>query len=159
MDLLRANEEIARVLKPSGSAMHSYPHILVPVEPHLYIPYGGLIRSKIWSHIWSFLGSATSSTRGKRKDLRGGLLAVLPNGPRVSFAVGTHRIIGKEFATVKDLTGQWQHAYREPPLWKLILSARGQRYPLRHIARQIPLHVVFCSAKRSQSAPKLPGDR
>lgn len=153
MDLPRANEEIARVLKPSGSAMHTYPHILTPIEPHLYIPYGGLIRSKIWSHIWSYIGVRNEFYEGKdAKTTAEACWRYYRTGLVYHSRSELHRIIGKDFAIVTDLTGQWQHAYREPPLWKLILSARGQRYPLRHIARQIPLHAVLGSAKRSKIA-------
>ena len=44
-DVTGIMREIARVLKPSGCSLHLYPERTLPIEPHIYVPFGGLIQS------------------------------------------------------------------------------------------------------------------
>jgi SAM-dependent methyltransferase len=51
-----AFREMARVLKPGGVAIHSFPPRYALIEPHVYVPLGGAIRSYGWYLLWACLG-------------------------------------------------------------------------------------------------------
>ncbi len=51
-----AFKEIARVLKPGGAAIHSFPPRYTLIEPHIYVPLGGAVRSYAWYLLWACLG-------------------------------------------------------------------------------------------------------
>ena len=48
--------EIARVLKPGGVALHTFPSRYVPIEPHIFVPFGGAIQHYAWYLLWAMLG-------------------------------------------------------------------------------------------------------
>lgn len=45
-----------RVMKPGGFAIHIFPSRWRPVEPHVYVPFGGVLRSEPYLRIWARLG-------------------------------------------------------------------------------------------------------
>ena len=51
-----ALQEIHRILRPGGMSLHIFPSRYTPLEPHLFIPYGTLIKSKWWLGLWTTLG-------------------------------------------------------------------------------------------------------
>ena len=51
-----AFREIARVLKPGGVSLHNFPSKWRPLEPHIFIPFGGAFRSYRYYSFWSMLG-------------------------------------------------------------------------------------------------------
>ena len=51
-----AYREIYRILKPGGTSVHIIPAKYDPIEPHIKVPFGGLISSHWWFKIWAFLG-------------------------------------------------------------------------------------------------------
>ena len=48
--------ELRRVMKPDGTAIHSFPARYRLIEPHILIPLGGIIKAGWWYHFWSRLG-------------------------------------------------------------------------------------------------------
>ncbi len=56
----QALAEIQRVLKPGGACLHIFPSKYCPVEPHLFVPFGGVIQSRAYLAIWAFLGIKNS---------------------------------------------------------------------------------------------------
>jgi SAM-dependent methyltransferase len=48
--------EIARVIKPGGVAIHTFPARYIPVEPHIHVPFGGAIQNFSWLLFWACLG-------------------------------------------------------------------------------------------------------
>lgn len=48
--------ETARVLKKGGVAIHTFPARYVPVEPHIFVPFGGVIHHFLWFFLWACLG-------------------------------------------------------------------------------------------------------
>lgn len=48
--------ETARVLKPGGVAIHTFPARYRPIEPHMYVPLGGAIQSYLWFLLWACVG-------------------------------------------------------------------------------------------------------
>ena len=48
--------EISRVLKPGGVSLHMYPSRWKLIEPHIYVPLGGVIQNRWWFYLWGLLG-------------------------------------------------------------------------------------------------------
>lgn len=48
--------ELARILKPGGAMFHHFPAKYSLIEQHLYIPFGGVIRSYPYLCLWALLG-------------------------------------------------------------------------------------------------------
>jgi ubiquinone/menaquinone biosynthesis C-methylase UbiE len=59
-DLDSALSEIYRVLKPGGASLHLFPPRARPIEPHVFVPLGGMLRSRPWLLLWAFLGVRNS---------------------------------------------------------------------------------------------------
>lgn len=56
----QALAEIQRVLKPGGACLHIFPSKYCPVEPHLFVPFGGVIQSRAYLTLWAYLGIKNS---------------------------------------------------------------------------------------------------
>jgi SAM-dependent methyltransferase len=56
--------EIARVLKPSGASLHAFPPRWRPIEPHIFVPFGGSIQSRWWFSLWAHLGVRNEFQKG-----------------------------------------------------------------------------------------------
>ncbi|MGO3931013.1 class I SAM-dependent methyltransferase [Rhodopseudomonas pseudopalustris] len=56
IDQETAYREIARVLKPGGWFLNNFPAKWRPIEPHIYVPFGGATHSKAWFRLWASLG-------------------------------------------------------------------------------------------------------
>ncbi len=52
--------ECARVLKPSGISLHTYPSRNAVLEPHFLVPFGGRIQDDRWLKLWAMLGVRNS---------------------------------------------------------------------------------------------------
>jgi SAM-dependent methyltransferase len=48
--------EVARVMKPSGCTLHLFPARLRPIEPHVLVPFAGVLRSRWWLRVWAWAG-------------------------------------------------------------------------------------------------------
>lgn len=48
--------EIARVLRPGGVAIHTFPARYMPIEPHIQVPLGAAIQNYYWFLMWTLLG-------------------------------------------------------------------------------------------------------
>lgn len=56
MDYASVFDEIHRVLKDGERGLHIFPARYVPIEPHVHVPLGTLVRSPAWLHLWAALG-------------------------------------------------------------------------------------------------------
>ena len=56
LDPGRALGEIARVLRPGGLSIHVFPARWRPVEPHTFVPLGGVLQSYPVLRLWAALG-------------------------------------------------------------------------------------------------------
>ena len=63
IDQPSAIAEIARVLKPSGATLHVFPSRWRPVEPHIFVPFGGAIQTRRWFSFWARMGVRNSFQR------------------------------------------------------------------------------------------------
>ena len=48
--------EIARVMRPGGVAIHTFPSRYMLIEPHIHVPFGGAIQNYYWFLFWALLG-------------------------------------------------------------------------------------------------------
>jgi SAM-dependent methyltransferase len=48
--------EINRVLKPGGASLHLFPPSGRPIEGHVFVPFGGLLRAPWWLALWALVG-------------------------------------------------------------------------------------------------------
>ena len=65
-DYEQSFREIHRVLKPGGRSIHIFPGPwTLPVEPHMFVPFGSVIRSRWWFQLWALLGVRNAFQRGK----------------------------------------------------------------------------------------------
>lgn len=64
IDQETAYREVARVLKPGGWFLNNFPSKWRPMEPHIYVPFGGVTQSQLWFAIWAALGIRNEFQRG-----------------------------------------------------------------------------------------------
>jgi ubiquinone/menaquinone biosynthesis C-methylase UbiE len=64
-DFDRALSEIHRVLKPGAASLHLFPPAATPIEPHVFVPLGGLLRPRWWLSMWALMGVRNSFQRGR----------------------------------------------------------------------------------------------
>ena len=55
-DLESALAEMHRVLKPNGASLHFFPPRAKPIEPHVLVPFGGVLQSRPWLLLWAYAG-------------------------------------------------------------------------------------------------------
>ncbi len=56
--------EIYRVMKPGGVATHSLPSRYRVIEPHISVPFGGVIQNSLWFGLWARLGVRNPYQKG-----------------------------------------------------------------------------------------------
>jgi SAM-dependent methyltransferase len=63
-DQEKAFREIYRVLKKDGVSVHVIPAKWQIIEQHMYVPFGGLIKSPNYYYFWALMGVRTKWQRG-----------------------------------------------------------------------------------------------
>ena len=63
-DLDGAMAEIERVLKPDGTSLHFFPPRGRPIEPHVFVPFAGMLRARPWLYLWAFVGVRNPFQKG-----------------------------------------------------------------------------------------------
>lgn len=63
-DQEQAFREINRVLKQGGVTLHIFPSRWRPLEPHMYVPFGSVLKSRSWMHCWAALGIRRRGDKG-----------------------------------------------------------------------------------------------
>ncbi len=63
-DYASALSEIWRILKPGGFSLHLFPSKYIPIEPHIFVPFGGIFQGYAWLLLWAFLGIRNSFQKG-----------------------------------------------------------------------------------------------
>ena len=48
--------DVARLLKPSGCSVHIFPRRTMLIEPHIYVPLGGVVQHWLWFYVWALAG-------------------------------------------------------------------------------------------------------
>jgi SAM-dependent methyltransferase len=60
--------EFARVLAPTGFTVHIFPSKWRPLEPHIYVPFGGALQSRAWLSLWAHLGIRNEFQHGRSAE-------------------------------------------------------------------------------------------
>jgi SAM-dependent methyltransferase len=68
MDPKVAYREIVRVLKPGGLFLNDFPSKWNPIEPHMFVPFGGVIQNRLWFKFWAATGIRNGFQRGMRPE-------------------------------------------------------------------------------------------
>ena len=68
MDYPAALAELRRVSKRGGIGVHVFPARWSPREPHVFVPFAGVVRSRAWLAFWAFWGIRNQFQ--KRKGFR-----------------------------------------------------------------------------------------
>lgn len=69
-DQVPAWRELHRVMKPGAIAIHSFPGSHCLIEPHNYVPFGGVIPHYWWYRLWAGLGIRNEYQRANNCDAR-----------------------------------------------------------------------------------------
>ncbi len=56
--------EVHRVLAPGGASLHTFPARWRPVECHVHVPLGGVLRGPRWLTLWALLGVRNAFQKG-----------------------------------------------------------------------------------------------
>lgn len=60
--------ELHRIMRPGGHALHVFPARYCPIEPHIYVPLGGLLGHRCWYKLWALLGIRNEFQKGLPAD-------------------------------------------------------------------------------------------
>ena len=56
MDYPATLREVHRVMKPGGAFLHVFPARYMPIEPHVHVPLGTMLRQRWWLRTWAMVG-------------------------------------------------------------------------------------------------------
>ena len=56
MDYPTTVREVHRVMKPGGAFLHVFPARYMPIEPHVHVPLGTMLRQRWWLQTWALVG-------------------------------------------------------------------------------------------------------
>lgn len=56
MDYPSTLREVHRVMKPGGAFLHVFPPRYMPIEPHVHVPLGTMLRKRWWLKTWALVG-------------------------------------------------------------------------------------------------------
>ena len=65
MDQVGLLRELHRIMRPDGCAIHVFPARYSLIEPHIYVPLGGVLGHRWWYYLWALMGV--------RNEFQGGL--------------------------------------------------------------------------------------
>ncbi|MEX2446148.1 MAG: class I SAM-dependent methyltransferase [Dehalococcoidia bacterium] len=122
-----ALQEIRRVLKPGGVALHVFPARWRPIEPHVRVPLATWCRARWWLSLWARLGIRKPSQRGRHWRL---VAAENERYLRESTTYLSRRALARHFSQAFPLTRFVEGAY---------LRAGGGRWgPGRSLIGRLP---------------------
>jgi SAM-dependent methyltransferase len=64
----RAFQELLRITKPGGHGLHIIPARYMPLEGHIYVPFGGVLQHRWWYKLWATLGIRNEHQEGLSAD-------------------------------------------------------------------------------------------
>jgi SAM-dependent methyltransferase len=68
MDQVGTLRELHRILRPGGCAVHVFPARYSLIEPHIYVPMGGVIGHRWWFKLWALMGIRNEFQKGLSAD-------------------------------------------------------------------------------------------
>ena len=67
-DQVRAFEELFRITRPGGHALHIIPARYAPIEGHVFVPFGGALQHRWWYKLWALAGIRNEWQKGLSAD-------------------------------------------------------------------------------------------
>ena len=64
MDQVGVFREMYRTMRPGGCAIHIFPARYCLLEPHIYVPFGGIFAHRWWYKLWALLGIRNEYQQG-----------------------------------------------------------------------------------------------
>ncbi|HKQ80914.1 MAG TPA: class I SAM-dependent methyltransferase [Steroidobacteraceae bacterium] len=64
----RVFQELLRITKPGGHGLHIIPARYMPIEGHIFVPFGGVLKHRWWYKLWASLGIRNESQAGLSAD-------------------------------------------------------------------------------------------
>jgi SAM-dependent methyltransferase len=64
----RVFRELLRITKPGGHGLHIIPARYMPIEGHIYVPFGGVFQHRWWYKLWASLGLRNKWQAGLSAD-------------------------------------------------------------------------------------------
>jgi SAM-dependent methyltransferase len=68
MDQVNVLRELHRIMRPGGHALHFFPARYCLIEPHIYVPLGGILAHRWWYKLWALLGIRNQFQQGLSAD-------------------------------------------------------------------------------------------
>jgi SAM-dependent methyltransferase len=68
LDQVRVFQELWRITKPGGHGLHLIPARYMPIEGHIFVPFGGVIQHRWWYKLWASLGIRNKHQVGLSAD-------------------------------------------------------------------------------------------
>ncbi len=100
--------EIHRVLKTGGLSIHSLPSRYRIIEPHIRVPFGGVIQAKWWLKLWALLGVRNEYQKGLPwKEVCERNAGYCKNGLNYHSFGEFKKIIGSVFGNVKAVKKEY----------------------------------------------------
>lgn len=64
----RVFQELLRITKPGGHGLHIIPARYMPIEGHIFVPFGGVFQHRWWYKLWASLGIRNEYQKGLSAD-------------------------------------------------------------------------------------------
>lgn len=153
MDLPPVMAEIARVLKPSGVALHLYPSKSVFIEPHIYVPFGSRLQSRWYFYLWGLLGVRNEYQEAmSAREVADNNVLYSRTGLKYYTRRELRDCCAEHFDEVRFADRQL-HARRS---WLRFLAAKGRALfrpsPLRALAGTLRISALLTAKKKRANA-------
>jgi SAM-dependent methyltransferase len=95
-DQVRVFEELFRVTRPGGYALHIIPARYAPIEGHIFVPFGGVLQHRWWYKIWALAGIRNKWQTGLSADETADHNAFFASDATRYISTSCYRVIFKE---------------------------------------------------------------
>ncbi len=104
-DQVRVFQELARITKPGGHGLHLIPARYMPIEGHIFVPFGGVIQHRWWYKLWALLGIRNKHQRGLSADETADHNAYFVTDATRYIATSCYRVMWKQIG--------WEYRFAE----------------------------------------------
>jgi SAM-dependent methyltransferase len=95
-DQVRVFQELLRITKPGGHGLHLIPARYMPIEGHIFVPFGGVIQHRWWYKLWASLGIRNKHQKGLTADQTADHNAYFVTDATRYIATSCYRVMWKE---------------------------------------------------------------
>ncbi|MGY1685905.1 class I SAM-dependent methyltransferase [Geodermatophilus sp. SYSU D00867] len=95
-DQARAFEELFRITRPGGHALHVIPARYAPIEGHMFVPFGGVLQHRWWYKLWALAGIRNGWQAGLSADETADHNALFATESTRYVATSCYRVLWRE---------------------------------------------------------------